>query len=528
MTDSRLLIDGLLKLTEDELRFLLAFQEVNLADALMAKINDFLNKSGDGFRRKIQEHMDRLQETSREEMILRILLHINRELGIGASYNYVSPRDLEDNARDIVRELLSQMRCDNKEFNGTSLNDIMLYQVEKLFQGFGKRFQKMSRNEQEKVEEEVNQFIGHLSIQEQKKLEKALGVEELSADTIRNALASGTLGIGLAALVEMSGFAFYTTMSSLLASIAGAVGITLPFGTYVMISSVIAVLTSPLFLALFIFWGGSAFYKHQNGKLRRQLMPLLVTVIALASQSEKESLDAHRVINYWKEEIQAYRRLQAKLNQLEIERADLDEKIRSHEKLKESYQEVYNQYVEKAKRGRQSLANYLEQHCFIIKGLKAHSIFSANVDRFFKVIEEIKELEKQKYSGWGTDLLDKARGVYHNLRISFEISALQKEKQSALCMLIKTMEQVYQDSVLPVKLPPEILIYIDNIMAIEKEARQSMLDTEGLMTIIREEKKNLSEINTHISDIRKKIKEADKRFSNLAEIARANKWQEEF
>ena len=50
----------------------------------------------------------------------------------------------------------------------------------------------------------------------------------------------------LSATVYFSGFSFYTTMSSVMASIAGVFGVTLPFSVYTSASSLVATLSGPV------------------------------------------------------------------------------------------------------------------------------------------------------------------------------------------------------------------------------------------------------------------------------------------
>ncbi len=46
--------------------------------------------------------------------------------------------------------------------------------------------------------------------------------------------------------VAFTGFAFYTTMSVTIATVAGAVGVTLPIATYTTASSVVGILSGPV------------------------------------------------------------------------------------------------------------------------------------------------------------------------------------------------------------------------------------------------------------------------------------------
>jgi uncharacterized protein YaaW (UPF0174 family) len=56
----------------------------------------------------------------------------------------------------------------------------------------------------------------------------------------------GVLIATLSTTVMLSGFAFYTTMSSVICASAGALGLTLPFGAYMGASSTVALLSGPV------------------------------------------------------------------------------------------------------------------------------------------------------------------------------------------------------------------------------------------------------------------------------------------
>jgi len=60
------------------------------------------------------------------------------------------------------------------------------------------------------------------------------------------ALSGAGVLAALSTTVAFAGFAFYTTMSITIASMAGAVGVTLPFATYASASSIVGVLSGPV------------------------------------------------------------------------------------------------------------------------------------------------------------------------------------------------------------------------------------------------------------------------------------------
>lgn len=102
----------------------------------------------------------------------------------------------------------------------------------------------------------------------------------------------------LGATVAFAGFAFYTTMSIAIASVAGAVGVTLPFATYVGASSLVGVLSGPVGWAIMgiAALGGIALAGRANLRktalLVGQLHALKVEALVAAGVPEHEVFTA--------------------------------------------------------------------------------------------------------------------------------------------------------------------------------------------------------------------------------------------
>lgn len=80
-------------------------------------------------------------------------------------------------------------------------------------------------------------------------------------DNQKTALVAGTGAAALTALsatVAFSGFTFYTSMSTVIATSAGLLGVTLPFSVYTGASSAVAVLTGPIGWTLALVAGTGA------------------------------------------------------------------------------------------------------------------------------------------------------------------------------------------------------------------------------------------------------------------------------
>ena len=102
----------------------------------------------------------------------------------------------------------------------------------------------------------------------------------------------------LSATVAFTGFAFYTTMSVTIATVAGAVGVTLPFATYAGASTVVGVLSGPVGWAVMgvAALGGVALAGRPNlqktAALIGQLHALKVEALIAAGVPEQDVFSA--------------------------------------------------------------------------------------------------------------------------------------------------------------------------------------------------------------------------------------------
>ena len=109
-------------------------------------------------------------------------------------------------------------------------------------------------------EKKFAQIWDRLTTQQRIDLLDTMNVSGLS-DNQKAALVAGSGAAAVTALsatVAFSGFAFYTTMSTVIATSAGLLGITLPFGVYSGASSTVAVLSGPIGWGLALVAGTGA------------------------------------------------------------------------------------------------------------------------------------------------------------------------------------------------------------------------------------------------------------------------------
>jgi len=130
-----------------------------------------------------------------------------------------------------------------------------------------------------------------------------LGLDSLSDDYLKKVLVSGALASAFAGAVSIGGFGFYMGAASLVATIAGLAGLTLPFAFYTTMSSLVAVVANPLFFLPLVLGGGVWLFHGKDSELKRKLAVNAVVQLALAGAAAESCTDGRdaRVIEEWRE-----------------------------------------------------------------------------------------------------------------------------------------------------------------------------------------------------------------------------------
>jgi hypothetical protein len=124
---------------------------------------------------------------------------------------------------------------------------------------------------------------------------KVLAKAELDDDLSRmlgGASALGAAGIGaLAATIHLNGFAFYTTMSSLIHATAGVVGITVPFTGYMAASSTAALVAGPVGWTVLALAGlASVFFLGRADHMKAAAFAIQMHLIKIQALEDSKQL----------------------------------------------------------------------------------------------------------------------------------------------------------------------------------------------------------------------------------------------
>lgn len=199
---------------------------------------------------------------------------------------HITRTELEEVCDEISLGAVAALQRTNKKFKGSSINDMVVFSVDKMFDDLRRRLRRMPQEEQDAaVRNLVESFRAMPSDQRQAVL-KALGTEEVVATVVRKAALAGTLGPAFVAAVKIAGFSAYTFATQAVASVVGVVGLTLPFGFYTTLTSFIAFFASPFLMAPML--GTFLFWKKRRGdrKFNDSLAASIVIGLIVSSYSK--------------------------------------------------------------------------------------------------------------------------------------------------------------------------------------------------------------------------------------------------
>lgn len=109
----------------------------------------------------------------------------------------------------------------------------MEYQLKGVFEKIDKEFAKDPDKGTTKIQEAMSQLPPDV-VEEMK---KAFNVNDFSNEVLRKIMLNGGSAILFSSAVNLAGFAFYTTASTILAWFTGLLGVGLPFSAYIGMST---------------------------------------------------------------------------------------------------------------------------------------------------------------------------------------------------------------------------------------------------------------------------------------------------
>ncbi|MBM7660385.1 hypothetical protein JOC85_001152 [Bacillus mesophilus] len=445
--DGQILASSLVSLKGTDLRMVYSLlHKTNIGDLLSSKTKDLLSKEkSDHFTLHLEQEVKKLQHKRDEVLQVDLFLEITKLLKLkGTKYSLV--KEIEDQSAMIVNEVYGQLQKQDKHFrsftekesSSSQLQQMVQYQMSKVFSELDGGFKDFSINDQTKFASQVNDYIQSLPEEKQQVIKEKLGINDLTDEMVRKAIATSGTSIVFAIIVEVSGFAFYTTATSMVATFAGLFGLTLPFGFYTGLTSTIAVLANPLFIIPLLLGGGALLVNHQNKSLKKKLLPIIVMQIALPYMSSggEDEVSVELFTNEWNGRFNTYKGLQMELNTLEEEQRNLRNLIaQSQLKMKNLHSQVSSEMtqvrVEKQK-------IYLALKTANVYDLDISPSFSGHKAEYVRIADKIESLQYSKQSNQnGEGLFKRFSNSLSNLSTTFDIKTEEKKLDEHLNLMVE-------------------------------------------------------------------------------------------
>lgn len=176
-------------------------------------------------------------------------------------------------------------------FSGATVLEATQYTLTRLFEQLARDFDAMSVEERKRVAEQIADAIERLDPETQAMVRDRLDIDRIGADALLRTGAIASLGTGLGTAVAVGGFGSYTLVTSTIASIAGAFGLTLPFKFYILATSSLAFLSNPVTLAVLAVGGGAWLRSRANRSIRERYLTVLVALAVVARSSPSDHVD---------------------------------------------------------------------------------------------------------------------------------------------------------------------------------------------------------------------------------------------
>lgn len=329
-TDNEILANFIAMWDKSTISNIIKYKGFDLYDKIINKENN------DEFAQILDIKKNELSKVDTNELRTMIIMQLASyfEIKLPKILNMYS---LEQIGVKIENCSIKALRKSDKSFSKTSLEEMISYIFQELFNDMSKQFNDKNNEDKEKIAQNIFQTIQEMPKEQQDKLKEELKVDELSEDIIMKAIAAGTFGAAFAATISIAGFSAYTFATSALASMAGLVGVGLPFGAYSGLTSVIAILSNPLFLIGSIGFLIYILNSKSNESIRNRLSPMIVTLVSvLSAKSENYLCTSEKHINN-------YNRIMIELKEAnQYKTSDMQDKILGLKDITLEKQSIFN------------------------------------------------------------------------------------------------------------------------------------------------------------------------------------------
>lgn len=490
IVDGQLLANSLMSLKGNDLKMVyILLCKTNMGQLLTSKTKDLFSKESiDHFSKHLIEEVKKIEHKADSIIQVELLLELTRFLKISGA-NYSVKSELENQCKAIVQEVYEQFQKQDKRFrvftesenHSSKLEQMVQFQMGKVFHELDDSFQNFSLEDRQKFSSQVNEYIQSLPEEKQNQIKEKLGMDDLTDDIVLMSIATSGTSKVFTIIAEVSGFSFYSTTTSLVATFPGLFGLTMPLGFYTGVTSTIAVLANPIFLIPLLLGGGVLLVNHQNKSLKSRMLPIILLQIALPYMSKgEENVRFEPFVQEWEKRFSKYKRLHEKLGKIENDQIEARKKMAYHDKAIKKYRLQMDEEIEKVIVEKQQIKNALQMINFDALDISPSFILHSNEYRI--VLSKIKELESQTKVSVQSSLISKIGSQIRSLTKILDIKDEENKLDSILDSMVEdvlhstsSFSQHEREKIQFVERKIEQLIEVKNVEEAEKQKMETKL-----------------------------------------------------
>ena len=201
----------------------------------------------------------------------------------------VTLTEMDRQCKKIEGLFLSDFARSEKLGNPLDMADFFNIYTQKMAETLIDNFSKLSKEEQDRTLDDILEEIIDLPQEQKEAFRSSLQIDEITRDSLRKAILAGGASVGLTSYVSVAGFGAYIFLTKTIATVAGFVGLTLPFGVYTSATSLLAVLSSPLTMMLFLAGGGFFLEQRTAHKLQKEFLKSLMAQVFFSANTKENS-----------------------------------------------------------------------------------------------------------------------------------------------------------------------------------------------------------------------------------------------
>ncbi|WP_043931130.1 hypothetical protein [Bacillus sp. EB01] len=426
------LAQGLMASSGEQLRLIYVLvMETGIFQMIANKTKDLFEKNIDHSQQKLDIEIAKLKNVDDNKLRLELFLHMTKEFELSGSI-YTTSYEIENKCGEILQKAHAyQLKKDKKYLEFATRNNhlqldsqLSLYQMQQIFQSIGGELNNLTAEQQDNFADQIEKFIESLPIEQQRKIKEKLNIDAVTNSTIKKVIATQGSAVLLAVIVEIAGFAAYTTLTSLLAGTAGLLGLTLPFGVYMTATSVLSVLTGPV--GLILVGGASGMMMlAQSKKVKRTLLLMGIVQLMLPILLDDSSVTEYdSFIEEWSKHFSKQNELLGIISVYQKDYTIVSENLAATVKNIS----VKNNQLMESTRGYNKILNQLagkltqvSEH-EMTENFKNTNSKITNLELQIRNTKDSIRRNKQKSS-----FLDKVGGMFSNFSLESDINKLNKQ-----------------------------------------------------------------------------------------------------